>query len=575
MGGNPSSSLNYAWLFMQNKSLNILLVEDSEDDALIIVRHVQKGDFDVSCHRVDDAEQMRNALQDHQWDICITDHNLPRFNSNAALALIQELSKDLPAIIVSGSIGEDVAVQAMKSGAQDYIMKDNLARLVPAIERALADADERLARRQAEETIRFLAYHDSLTKLKNRHEYENRLRQAMQNASHDGIEHTVLYLDLDQFKIINDTCGHVAGDELLKALADELHSIVREGDTLARLGGDEFGVLLENCSLEHAKVLAEKMLNAVRNFRFVRDSRAFSVGVSIGMVVIDEFSLDLDSVMSAADMACYEAKERGRNCIVAYHESDNEISKRRAEMSWVGRIKLALDSDAFQIHRQQIKAISTNGALNYEYFVRLDSENDGLVLPSVFMPAAERYNLMPAIDKWVIQQVFRYLHTLNQNNSLAYESIHFINLSGASLNESLFLFIETMLEKYDVPADHICFEITETVAVSNIKVTQQFIQRCRSIGVKFALDDFGTGFCSFAYLKSLPMDFIKIDGSFVKNMLQDVVDCKVVESVIEIGRVAGLQTIAEFVEQPETLRKLESLGIDYVQGYGVERPVPI
>lgn len=562
---------------MQCKPIKILLVEDSEDDSLIIIRHIQRGNFNVDFLRVDDAHDMKRALENKSWDICITDHNLPCFNSRAALDMIKETGLDLPAIIVSGSIGEDVAVQAMKSGAQDYIMKDNLNRLVPAIERALSDADARYARRKAEETIRFLAYHDSLTKLKNRHEFENRLKQALDNACHDSIQHSVLYLDLDQFKIINDTCGHAAGDELLKSLAEELRLHVREGDTLARLGGDEFGVLLENCSLDHAKGIADKMLETIRDFNFIWNGRTFSIGVSIGIVVVDEYSSSIENIMSSADMACYEAKEQGRNCVALYHECNTEISKRRAEMSWVGRIRQALDTDAFQIFKQPIKSVNSinTNVLNYEYFIRLESEFGGLITPEVFLPAAERYNLMPEVDRWVINEVFSYLHAKVKADNFDFNSIHFINLSGGSLREDLFLFIEQMLAQYDVPAKCICFEVTETVAVSNVKATKHFIQQCRSTGVRFALDDFGTGFCSFSYLKSLPMDFIKIDGSFVTNMLRDPLDCKVVESVIDIGRIAGMQTIAEFVEKQETLDKLQSLGVDYVQGFGIEKPLPI
>ncbi len=559
---------------MHSKPLKVLLVEDSPDDALILIRHIEKGGFDVDYQRVDSAREMRKALVDSTWDICISDHNMPGFDSTEALHLIKETGMDLPIVIVSGSIGEDIAVNAMKAGAHDYIMKDNLTRLVPAIERELRDAEERRARREAEEAIRFLAYHDSLTQLNNRNEFESRLRQALENAKHNQIQHTVLYLDLDQFKIINDTCGHIAGDELLKFLATKLKEQVREGDILARLGGDEFGVLLENCSLGHAQVIAEKILHTVKNLNFVWDGRAFGIGVSIGMVIIDKDSDGIENIMSAADMACYAAKEEGRNRIKLYREGDVEFSRRRGEMNWVGRISEALESDNFCLYKQPIKTVHSDHC-HYEYLVRMQGDGNKLVLPDAFIPAAERYNLMPAIDQWVIENVLKHLNQLRRRGELLENEFHFINLSGASLDEKLLVFIDSVLEIYNIPANILCFEVTETAAISNLNVTLKFIQGCREKGIRFALDDFGTGFCSFSYLKTLPADFIKVDGGFVKNMLIDEIDCSVVESVIKVGHIAGLKTIAEYVETPEIMEKVMAMKVDYVQGFNIDKPMPI
>ncbi|MFV1993169.1 MAG: diguanylate cyclase domain-containing protein, partial [Acidiferrobacterales bacterium] len=297
------------------KDIRILVVEDSEDDMILLLRELHRGGFAPRCKRVETQKSMVDALISEPWDLVLTDHNMPGFNSTAAIEVMRELELDTPVIIVSGSIGEEIAVAAMKTGAHDYIMKDNMARLVPAIERELREVEIRRAHRSAEETIRHMAYHDSLTGLTNRHDFEIRLSRAIFSAREQQTEHALLYLDLDQFKIVNDTCGHVAGDELLKQLSIVLHGPVRERDTLARIGGDEFGVLMENCHPEKASEIAEKLLQTVRDFRFSWKKKTFALGVSIGMVIIGNDGKTMSEILSAADMACYAAKDKGRNRI--------------------------------------------------------------------------------------------------------------------------------------------------------------------------------------------------------------------------------------------------------------------
>ena len=556
------------------KPLRVLLIEDSEDDAFLLIRQIKKGGFDANCHRVETAGDVKLALSSGCWDICITDHNLPSFDSTQALEIIKNSGFDIPTVIVSGSIGEEVAVEAMKAGANDYIMKDNLTRLVPAIERELRDAEARQARRSAEAEIHYMAYHDVLTGLNNRNEFDIRLRQSLQNAQHNKLQHTMLYLDLDQFKIINDTCGHIAGDELLKQLSVQLRHQVREGDTLARLGGDEFGVLLENCRLDRAKDVANKLLHAVTSFTFVWNDRAFAIGVSIGMVVIDDRSTSVEAIMSAADMACYAAKEQGRNRIRLYLDGDIEIKQRRGEMQWVSRIKTALVENQFMLYKQAIISLEGSGSesgCRYEFLLRL-KQDEKVILPGAFLPAAERFDLMPLIDRWVIENAFQYLNSI----SVGADGPYFINLSGASLMDGgLFEFIQETLKVYDLDSSLICFEVTETVAIANLDVTARFIERCRTEGFLFALDDFGSGFCSFSYLKAIPVDYLKVDGGFVRNMLHDEIDCSIVESMNNIGHVAGLKTIAEFVESSEVMDKLKSIGVDFAQGFSIEEPHPI
>ncbi|MCL4470487.1 MAG: putative bifunctional diguanylate cyclase/phosphodiesterase [Sulfuricella sp.] len=554
--------------------LRLLLVEDSDDDALLVVRELSRNGFAPDHTRVDTSSALRTALDDGTWDIVITDHNMPGFNSEKALAIVREKAADLPVIIVSGSIGEDIAVAAMKDGAHDYIMKDNLARLAPAIERELRDAKTRREHRQAQETIEHMAYHDTLTGLANRFEFEHQLRRALETMPH-GHCHALLYVDLDQFKIINDTCGHMAGDELLRQVAMLLKNPIRGADMPARLGGDEFGVLLQDCTLAHAQRIGERMLELIRDFRFTWQDRNFNIGASIGLVMLDRPGLTLADVLRQADMACYAAKDKGRNRIQVYLPDNLELRRLHGEMEWVNRINHALEQDRFVLHHQHI--VSLNGAtpLNcYEFLVRMhEAESGDLILPSAFIPAAERYGLMPAMDRWVVTHCFAELAACRAAGTALSQDIAFVNLSGATLNDEDFLaYVKGALERTRLPAQSICFEITETAAIANLDNALAFIDGVKSLGCHVALDDFGSGLSSFSYLKSLPADFLKIDGAFIRNMLEDPMDAAIVESINSIGHVAGLKTIAEFVETDAIRSRLVEIGVDYAQGFGIHRP---
>ncbi|MBI3775693.1 MAG: diguanylate cyclase, partial [Gammaproteobacteria bacterium] len=338
------------------KSLRVLIVEDSEDDTLLITRELRKGGLELEFRRVETPAALQMELDAATWDIVITDHNLPGFGSEAAIMQVRQAGYDLPIIIVSGSIGEEVAVAAMKSGAHDYIMKNNLSRLVPAVERELREAKNRHQHRDAQETIQYLAFHDALTGLCNRAEFERRLVNALKSARNDN-QHAVFYLDLDQFKIVNDTCGHVAGDELLKQVALLLKDPVRGRDTLARLGGDEFGVLLEYCSLEHALEVAERMLHLIKEFRFGWMDKTFTIGASIGLVMLDCPNQTHTELLRAADMACYAAKDKGRGQVQVYYADDAELVRRRGEMEWVSQLNQALRDNQFELHKQCIVAL--------------------------------------------------------------------------------------------------------------------------------------------------------------------------------------------------------------------------
>ena len=559
--------------------LNLLIVEESEDDAMLGELQLRRNGYAPRSLRVDSAESLDRALNQSSWDVVITDHNLPSLDSKQALEMVRDYYPDLPVIIVSGSIGEEIAVEAMRAGANDYIMKDKLNRLVPAIERELRDAELRRAHRKAEATIHHMAYHDALTGLVNRAEFERRLQHAM-NAQKDGhgAHHALLYLDLDQFKIINDTCGHIAGDALLRALTIDLLQHVRDRDTLARLGGDEFGLLLENCPVDRAREIAERIRETIQSFRFSWKQHSFVIGASIGVVAIDPTCSSVEEALSAADMACYAAKDLGRNRVHLYRRDDAELNRRHNEMQWASRITQAIEENRLCLYQHSIVALNEHEPVYYrEFLVRMVDDEGGLILPNAFIPAAERYNLMQSVDRWVIERVFHCLAiALDHGLVTDIEPLCFINLSGASLSDDgLTGFIHQLLKKYRLPPHMICFEITETTAITDFPAATEFVSTIKREGCRFALDDFGTGMSSFSYLKRLPVDFIKIDGSFVKNLRSDPMDYAIIQSIANIAHIGGMRTIAEFVEDEEVMALLRQIGVDFAQGYGIDRPAPV
>lgn len=563
---------------MKNKLLRVLIIEDSDDDTLLLLRELDKGGYQTTHTQVASKRGLENALQKQDWDIVITDHNMPNFDSTAALRVIKKRQLDIPVIIVSGSIGEDVAVQAMKAGAHDYIMKDNLARLIPAIERELREFSIRQSQRKAEAAIKHLAFHDGLTGLVNRSELERRLEHAVSQAQKGKNISALLYLDLDQFKVVNDTCGHSAGDELLKQLSALLHTRIRGRDTLARLGGDEFCVLLENCTLKQAKIVAKDLHQLINEFRFAWEKKLFSIGVSIGVVIMDDRSLSPDELLSAADLACYAAKDQGRNCIQVYKNEDTSMRRRRKEMDWTNRIDTALENNHFLLYQQLITPLNGKGPSHHEYLLRLKDKNR-IITPGAFIPAAERYQRMSAIDHWVIDSSFSYLSQLENNtNHSEVDKKHFvsINLSGQSLSDdNLFEFVQTQLLKYGLTPEAICFEITETAAIANFQTAISFINRIKKLGCLIALDDFGCGLSSFSYLQNMDIDFLKIDGSFIRNIEKNPVDHAIVEAINKIGHIVGFKTIAEYVETKKIANILKDIGIDYAQGYAINKPQPL
>jgi len=423
--------------------------------------------------------------------------------------------------------------------------------------------------------LSYQASHDELTGLINRREFERRLTVAMITSRDQQRQHAVLYLDLDQFKVVNDTCGHAAGDELIRQVSVLLKQRLRDTDTIARLGGDEFGVLLENCPVEHSLRIAEGLRQAVADFQFVWTNKPFTIGVSIGLINLAGEMHTLGQIMSAVDAACYLAKEKGRNRVHEYRLDDSELSIRHGEMEWITRINEALTHGRFCLFSQEIAALGkppSHGA-HFEILLRMLDKDDNLVLPMVFIPAAERYNLMPAIDRWVVSTVFATLAKMRLQGRGREIQTCAINLSGTSIGDSNFLnFVQEQHVKYGIAPQIICFEITETSAIANFAKAAHFIQELRSIGYRFALDDFGAGMSSFAYLKNLPVDFIKIDGGFVKDMMNSPTDYAMVEAINKIGHLMGKQTIAEFAVNERIIGTLTEIGVDFAQGYGIGRP---
>jgi len=430
--------------------------------------------------------------------------------------------------------------------------------------------------RQYIANLSWQATHDALTGLANRREFEFRLEQVLHPAaSQPGARHALMFLDLDQFKLVNDTCGHAAGDELLRHICALLQSDLREGDTLARLGGDEFGILLENCPAHAAEKIAESLRHTVQSLHFVWKGRPFVTTVSIGLVHIAHTPTSLEASLRAADMACYMAKEKGRNRVQVYHPDDSELSVRFGEMAWVQRLHMALEENRFCLYAQEIAALgpTEGGSGHIEILLRLHDEAGRIILPDSFIPAAERYGLMTSLDRWVVENVFKIIARCQQERPGRSMAMCAINLSGITIGDDDFLgFLHEKFETYRIAPEMICFEITETSAIANLGSAIRFINELKALGCHFSLDDFCAGMSSFAYLKHLPVDFLKIDGSFVKDMLDDPINRAMVEVINHIGHVMGKRTIAEFVETPQIEQALLDIGVDYAQGYLIEQP---
>jgi diguanylate cyclase (GGDEF)-like protein len=453
--------------------------------------------------------------------------------------------------------------------------------------------------RQTTRTLSWQAHHDALTGLVNRAAFEVKLTQAIQHAQQSTQPHTLCYIDLDQFKIVNDTCGHNAGDQLLRRLAQIFQREIRSTDTLSRIGGDEFGILFHHCSLQQAHQIVERIHQQIGQFRFLWQEQNFNISASFGLVQIDGESEGLTAVLSAADAACYAAKEAGRNRIHLYYSDDNELARQRSERLWISQIHQAIEENRFKLYAQDIVPIAPDGLRptgghhafveplqdgklkferHVEILLRMIDRDGKIISPGCFIPAAERYGLMTELDRVVIETFFRtYANACLSNSGRPLDScLYAINLSARSLNDAQFIdFVKAKFAEYRLPPHVICFEITETAAISNIEQAIQFIEELKQMGCHFALDDFGSGMNCFAYLKQLKIDYLKIDGSFIQNITTEKIDQELVSCMNRIAHVLGVKTVAEWVENDEILQTLRELDIDYAQGYGLHRPEPL
>ncbi len=423
--------------------------------------------------------------------------------------------------------------------------------------------------------LEYQASHDTLTGLINRSELLIRINRALNTARHEGRAHVLLFMDLDQFKVINDNSGHTAGDELLRSLADRLQSEIRRGDSLARLGGDEFGILLTNCELHVGEQIAEKFRKLIREFRFLWEGDKYQIGVSIGVVAINSHSPSAANILSAGDTACYSAKDHGRNQIRIYRPDDTGFMRRRGDMIRLGQINQALRENLFHLYYQELRPLqSEQEGIHVEVLIKMEDMDGKHLSPASFLPAAERANLTPEIDRWVIRNVFQWMDR-NRSRLDALDSAS-INLSGHSLGDKTFLdYVINEFEKYQLPKGKVCFEITETVAIANLINAQHLFSTLSQMGCKFSLDDFGTGMSSYGYLKNLPVDYVKIDGIFIKDILHDPVDAKLVQSITDIAHAMKIETIAEFVESEAIYDRVKAIGVDFAQGYYVGHAVPL
>ncbi len=469
--------------------------------------------------------------------------------------------------------------QALAVSRNHYIDTRKLLFLLTGIAMLFSLLVARVVIRHVSSKNRQLTYqasHDSLTGLINRREFESRIERAIEHARAQASTHALMYLDLDQFKVVNDTCGHAAGDQLLQQLAQLLTSSVRRRDTLSRLGGDEFGMLLDNCPLDKAVSIANTILRCVDAFHFNWERSTFTLGVSIGVVPLDHSTKDIASAMSAADSACYIAKESGRNQVQIAHLGDRRLQQRQGEMQWVSRLTRALEKNQFELYFQPIIPCADRGSRGnfLEILLRMVDDDGSIVSPRTFLPAAEKYNLANAIDRWVVEHAMQWLA---ENSSPDKWPVTIsINLSGQTIgNQDMLKFIINMMDETGVSAEQIVFEVTETATIENIAAATSFMLTLRGCGFRFSLDDFGSGLSSFCYLKKLPVDYLKIDGTFIRDILSDPVDYAMVRSITELGQLLGKQTIAEYVETMQVAEELRNIGVDFMQGHAYAKAEPL
>jgi diguanylate cyclase len=550
------------------KPIRVLIIEDSEDDALLLIRELRRGGFEPVFQRVDRPETMAAALAGQVWDLVISDYSMPHFSGLVALGVLRQSGLDLPFIIVSGAIGEDVAVAAMKQGAHDYLIKGNLQRLVPAIERELREAEDRRQRKRSDEKLKYLAKYDPLTDLPNRNFLYDRLEQTLNVAQHEGKPLALLLMDLDNFKEINDTIGHQTGDLLLQQAGARLRNVLRESDTVARLGGDEFGLLLPGADEKGAIVAARKVLKALEP-HFHIGELAMDVRASVGIAIFPEHGQDTDTLMRRADIAMYLAKQSASDYAIYSPRRDSYTPERLALM---GELHRAIDNNQLFLVYQPKIDLGSARVVGVEALARWRHPKLGLIPPDQFIPMAERTGFVKTLTMWGINEA---LGQCRAWHARGLEIPVSVNLSARTLHEvNLPYHIAKLLNDHGIAPDQLELEITESVIIADPARALEILSRISHMGVSLSIDDFGTGYSSLGYLKKLPVNTIKIDKSFVIQMTTDENDALIVRSTIDLAHNLGLKVVAEGVENLDAWERLVAWGCDAAQGYYMSRPLP-
>jgi diguanylate cyclase (GGDEF)-like protein len=541
------------------RSLRLLLVEDSENDTAVLLAHLRDGGYEPECTRVVSEKQLSKALDAGEWDMVIADYTMSGLGGSTALSMVRDRGLEVPFIFVSGTTGEELAVEAMKHGADDYIIKSHLNRLIPAINRELRDADVRRARAKAEERIRHLAYYDSLTELPNRTLFQNRLEMAVANAQRTGNPLSVLIMDLDGFKEINDTMGHMMGDAVLREIGKRLQGGLRDSDTVARLGGDEFAVLLSGVGQTGAELAARKLLAAVQEPLTI-EGLNLDVHGSVGIAIAPAHGTEAQLLVQRADVAMYVAKGDRSGFAVYAQELDRHSPERLALM---GDFRHAIARDELRVHYQPKLNLKTREVFSVEALVRWQHPQLGLILPNRFIPMAEQTGAIRPLTLWMLE---RALQQGLDWHAKGHDLIVAVNLSPRNLQDGeLPERVRALLELLSAPASMLELEIIESVIMSDPLRALQVLTRLSKMGLRLAVDDFGTGYSSFSYLRRLPVHEIKIDKSFIADMVEDH-DEVIVQSTIELAHNLGLTCVAEGVPDQQTLERLAELGCDTAQG---------
>jgi diguanylate cyclase (GGDEF)-like protein len=544
--------------------LRLLLIEDSEDDAALVVQALTFSGYDVMAERVDTGAALVEALQRQRWDLAIADYAMPRFSGTAALELLREHDPDMPFIFVSGTTGDDSAVVAIKTGAQDYIMKGNLKRLIPAVDRELRESGVRRQRKLAAQRLAHLAYHDALTDLPNRALLYDRLQQSVLAAHRSGNPLTLLALDLDRLKNINDTMGHHAGDRLLQLVGSRLRATLREADTVARLGGDEFALILPSTDIEGAVLAARKVLHELA-VPFVVDNRSLAIRASIGIARFPDHGWTAEMLLQKADIAMYLAKADASG-VAVYAPDRDRFTHRR--IGFVTDLTQAMDEDEFFVEYQPILHLGTGQVRGVEALVRWNHPQQGRLLPAEFIPLAEQTGLILPLTTLVLDTALDSFSTTAQSIPLSIA----VNLSPRNLQDPEFpQRVAERLQARGVAAPSMTFEITENVIMADPARSMESLTSLHEMGVRLAIDDFGTGYSSLSYLRRLPIDELKIDRSFIIG-LNTGHDEVIVRSTIDLAHNLGLSVVAEGVESLDVQEQLRALGCDAAQGFFISAP---